>query len=326
MMGRAMRLRPAGMLFLAELALIVSPADTSAWPDRTVRVITPNPPGTTLDIVTRLFADRLAARWTRAVVVENIPGADGTLAAREFVAKRDNHTLLYSFPGLITINPLTYANLPYDPSRDLVPIASTSDNYVAIAASGNLKIKSVAELTWLARMRTGRLTWAATPGIPYFALLGMQQSIGISMTQVPYRDFNQALVDLGEGRIDAVATGATPLLSYLETGKVTLLAVVNRQRASFAAEIPTMAESGFADLTFDAVTGFFGWFDMPTDLRERIAFDIQATAAEPATQERLLKVGAVPRGSTPAEFAAVIEEQRAKIAHIVRTIGLRPTQ
>jgi tripartite-type tricarboxylate transporter receptor subunit TctC len=326
MMGRAMRLRPAGMLFLAVLSLIVAPTDTSAWPDRTVRVIVPNPPGTTLDIVTRLFADRLASRWARAVVVENIPGADGNLAAREFVAKRDDHTLLYSFPGLITINPLTYVNLPYDPSRDLVPIASTSDNYVAIAVSGNLKIKSLAELTQLARLREGRLNWAATPGIPYFALAGLQQSVGISMTQVPYRDFNQALADLSEGRIDAVATGVTPLLPYAGTGKVSLLAFVNRQRAPFAAEIPTMAEAGFADLTFDAVTGFFGWRDMPTDLRERIALDVQTIAADSATRERLLKVGAVARGSTPAEFAAVIEEQRAKIANIARTVGLRPTQ
>src|SRR5262249_52467595 len=158
-------LRPAGMLILAGLTLTVAPADTSAWPARTVRVIAPNPPGTTLDIVTRLFADRLASRWARAVVVENIPGADGNLAARALVAKPDDHTLLSSFPGLITINPLTYVKLPYDPSRDLVPIASTSDNYVAIAVSGNLKIKSLAELTQLARLREGKLNWAATPGI-----------------------------------------------------------------------------------------------------------------------------------------------------------------
>ena len=135
-------LRAVGMLLLAGLTPI-APVEASAWPERRIRVIMPNPPGTGLDIVARLFAERLAARWKQPVIVENLPGADGNIAAREFVAKRDDHTLLYSFPGLITINPLTYEKLPYDPARDLVPITSTSDNYLAIAASGILKVDLV---------------------------------------------------------------------------------------------------------------------------------------------------------------------------------------
>lgn len=286
----------------------------------------PNPPGTSLDIVARLFAERLALRWGQPVIVENLPGADGNIAAREFVAKRDNHTLLYSFPGLITINPLTYEKLPYDPVRDLVPIATTSDNYVAIAASGNLKVNSLAALVQLAHSRGSKLNWAATPGIPYFAFAGLQMSASVEMVQVPYRDFNQALVDLGEGRIDAVAAGVAPLLSHAQAGKLRLLAFINRQRAPFAAEVATVAEAGYPDLTFDAVTGFFGGRDLPTELRERLAADVRQIASDPTIRERLLTMGSIARGSTPAEFSAAIEEQRAKIAAIAGTIGTKPAQ
>jgi tripartite-type tricarboxylate transporter receptor subunit TctC len=313
------------MLLLVGL-MLMAPGEASAWPERTVRVIMPNPPGTALDIVARLFAERLAARWGKAVIVENLPGADGNLAAREFVAKRDNHTLLYSFPGLITINPLMYEKLPYDPARDLMPIASTSNNYVAIAASGSLKVDSLAALVQLARSRGSKLNWAATPGMPYFAFAGLQKITGIEMVQVSYRDFNQAIVDLGEGRIDVVASGVAPLRPHAETGKLRLLAFINRQRAPFAPEVPTVAEAGYPDLTFDAITGFFGWRDMPAELRERIAADIREITSDLAIRERLLKMSSIALGSTPAEFVTAIEEQRAKIAAIAQGIGTKPSQ
>lgn len=127
------------------------------WPQRTVRLIVPNPPGVGLDLVARLFAERLAARWGRPVIVENIPGADGNIAAREFVQRRDDHTLLHSFAGLITINPLVHQTLPYDPDRDLVPIAPTSENALAIAVSSESEARSLADVARLARARPGAM-------------------------------------------------------------------------------------------------------------------------------------------------------------------------
>jgi tripartite-type tricarboxylate transporter receptor subunit TctC len=146
------------------------------------------------------------------------------------------------------------------------------------------------------------------------------------MVQVPYRDFNQALIDLGEGRIDTVAAGVAPLLAHAQAGKLRLLAFINRQRAPFAAEVPTVTEAGYPDLTFDAVTGFFGGRDLPTELRERLAADVRQIASDPTIHERLLPMGSIARGSTPAEFSAAIEEQRTKIAAIARTIGTKPAQ
>jgi tripartite-type tricarboxylate transporter receptor subunit TctC len=284
----------------------------------------PIPAGVGLDVIARLFAERLSARWRQPVIIENLPGADGIIAAKEFVTKRDNHTLLYYGDGLININPLLYEKLPYDPNHDLVPIAATSENALAFAVPATLGIGSLTELSQLARSRPGKLTWAATPGLPYFAFAAFQKRSGTEMVQASYRDFNQALVDLGEGRIDAVASGVAPLLAHMRAGKVNLLAFINRQRVSVAPDVPTVAEAGYADLTFSAVTGFFGWRDMPAELIERIAVDIREIAADPMIGERLAKIGSVAGGSTPAEFVAVIDEQRAKVAAIAKMIGTKP--
>src|SRR5882757_969122 len=144
-------------------------ASAQDWPQRTVRLIVPLPPGTAIDVSARLIAEHLSSRWKQPVVVENVAGADGVLAAKEFVARRDDHTLLYSFAGLITINPVLYEKLPYDPSNDLAPIAISSDNVLALAVSSRLDVRSLDELVKLARSRANKLNWAATAGLPYFA-------------------------------------------------------------------------------------------------------------------------------------------------------------
>jgi tripartite-type tricarboxylate transporter receptor subunit TctC len=296
------------------------------WPQRTVRVILTNPPGVGLDLIGRIFAERLGSRWGKSVIIENLPGADGIIAVREFVATRDNHTLLYSFAGPISINPLIYDKLPYDPALDLVPIASASDNFLAIAASVASKVGSLAEMEKFARSRSNKMNWAATAGLPYFALAGLQRSASLDMVHVPYRDFNQALTDLAEGRIDVVAAGLSGLLTYASTGKIRLLALFNDKRNPVVPEVMTVAEAGYANLTFNATTGFFGWRDMPSELRERISADVQAIAADPGITTRLANMGSAARGRSPAEFAATIEEQRAKVAAIATAIGTKPTQ
>ncbi len=274
----------------------------------------------------RLFAEQLAARWGQPVIIENMAGADGALAAKEFVSRGDNHTLLYSFAGLITINPLLREKLPYDPARDIVPIAMPSDNFLAIAVSTTLKVSSLEELIKVARAQPTKLNWAATAGIPYFAFAGFQKNTGMEAGYVSYRDFNPALTDLGEGRIDIASTSLLQLVPQDQAGKVKLLAVMNRTRSPAAPDVPTAAEAGYPELTFDGVTGFFGWRDIPVDLRDRIAADVRAVADSPTIKKRLTTMGIVARGSTSGEFAAAIEEQRVKVGAIAAALGTKSTQ
>jgi len=315
------RLLAAGVLCWPSLS---GPVLAQSWPQRTVHVIVPLPPGTAVDVSARLFAEHLSTRWKQPVIIENIAGADGIIAAKEFVGRRDDHTLMYSFAGLITTNPLLYEKLPYDPARDLVPIAMSSENFLVVAASATLQVGSLDDLVKLARSRSAKLNWAATAGLPYFAYAGFLRNVGVEMVYVPYRDFNPALSDLGEGRIEVASVALNQLLPHSQAGRASLLAVLNKTRSPLAPSVPTAAEAGYPDLAFDGVTGFFGWRDMPSELRDRIAADIQAVAENPAVSDRLPTIGIVARSSTPSEFSAAIEAQRAKVAAIAAAVGTKP--
>ena len=296
------------------------------WPQKTVRFVIPLPPGSGTDLAGRLVAERLTECWGQPVVVENRQGADGIPAVSSFLSARDNHTFLLSFAGVITFNALLHERLPYDPATDLVPIAPVIDNFLGVSATALLKVNSLAELVQAARAQPGKLNWAATPGLPYYVLLALQKSAGIDMVQVSYRDFAPAYQDLNQGRLHVAATGVPTLAPHHQAGTAKLLFVTNRDRSPQTPDVPTAAEAGYGELTFEGTVGLYGWRDMPVSLKERIAADLNAITADPAFRARAIAVGTAPRSGTPAAFAAAIEEQRAKIAAIHQASGKSPAQ
>src|SRR6267378_2566237 len=120
-----------------------------SWPERTVRVITPGAPGSSIDVAARLFAERLAERWGKPVVIDNRPGADGILSVQAFLHANDGHALLFSFPGIVTVVPLLHESLPYDPVGDLAPISSAAYDFLAVAVAATLPVSSLADLVAL---------------------------------------------------------------------------------------------------------------------------------------------------------------------------------
>jgi tripartite-type tricarboxylate transporter receptor subunit TctC len=257
--------------------------------------------------------------------VENRQGADGIAAVTSFLSARDNHTLLLSFAGVITINPLVHDRLPYDPARDLVPVTPMIDNFLAIAATAQLNAGSLRELVAAARAQPGKLNWAATPGLPHYILLALQKAARLDMVQVGYRDFAPAYQDLATGRLHVAGTGLPTLLPHHRAGTSRILMVSNRERAPQAPDVPTAAEAGFPELTFEGTVGLYGWRDIAPELRQRIAADVRTIAADPALRTRLVGAGVVPRAGTPEEFVAAIEEQRSKIAAIHQA-SAKPSQ
>jgi tripartite-type tricarboxylate transporter receptor subunit TctC len=300
-----------------------APSTAEAWPERTVRIIVPLPAGSGSDIAARWCAERLTVRWGKPVIVENRQGSDGIPAVMGVVSARDNHTFLFSFAGVVTINPLVHEKLPYD-VRDLVPIASVADNFLAIGVSATLNVSTLAEFVALARTQPGELNWAATPGLPHYVFAAVQKSTGIELARASYREFGPALADLGEGRIHAVASSISIMAPPVQAGRVRMLMVVNRVRSPLAPDVPTAAEAGYPELTFDGVVGFYGTRDMPAEIIDRVAVDVAAVASDPALAVRLASLGSAPRVGTSAEFAAAIEDQRAKIAAIAG--ASKPTQ
>jgi tripartite-type tricarboxylate transporter receptor subunit TctC len=299
---------------------MISPSAAQTWPQRSVRLIVPLPPGTGTDLAARLLAERLSQRWGQPVVVENRQGGDGIPAVTTFLTARDDHTLLMSFAGIISVNPLIHEKLPYNPSSDLVPIVPVVDNFLGVSASGTLKVNTLADLVKLAKAQPHKLNWAATPGVPFYVLLALLKSAGIDMVQVSYRDFGPAAQDLNQGRLHVAATGVPLLVPHHQAGTSKLMFVTNRERSPQAPDVPTARESGYPDLTFEGTVGIYGWRDMPQSIQKRISDDVQAIAGDAAFRDRIVKAGSAVRTGSAAEFAAAIEDQRSKIAAIHKTI------
>ncbi len=304
--------------------LVPTPVDAEAWPQRTVHLIVPTGPGSSVDIGARLFARRLADRWKHPVIIENRPGAEGVIGVSAFVNMHDDHALLVSFAGPISILPVTQHKLPYDPVHDLVPISSSTDNFATVAAAASWKIGSLSELVSLARAQPGKLNYHAAPGAFPILFAGFAKGAGLDMIPVSYRESIMSTQDLVEGRIQIIMTALTNVLPQAQAGKVRLLAVTNKSRSPLAPEIPTAIEAGYPELTFEGFSGFFGSRDIPPARRDSVSADVRAVAADPAVSDRLAAVGLIAHGSTSAEFAAAIEEQRNKMASIMKLIGGKP--
>jgi tripartite-type tricarboxylate transporter receptor subunit TctC len=320
------------LVLLAIIALLgilqsLTSAPAQTYPARTVRFIVPFGAASGTDITARLFADRLAARWGKPVLVENRPGGDGLVAVAAFIAANDDHTLLFAPVGTFTVHPYEHEKLPYDVERDLLPIASVSAIILAISSSASLKVDSLGELVELARAQPGKLNAAAANGNADFLLFGFLKSSGLLMAKVPYRDILQAPNDLGEGRIQVLMTSFAVVQSQMQTGRVKVLAVTSRKRAPSAPEVPTVTEAGYPALEMESLVGLFGPRGMASELRERIAVALgEVAVADPVIATRLAATGQLVNVRGPAEFAAAIEQQRAKLAEIAKILGIKSAQ
>jgi tripartite-type tricarboxylate transporter receptor subunit TctC len=299
-------------------------AFAQSWPQRPVKFLLPLGPGSGTDIGARLIAERLGARWGQPVVIENRPGGDGIVAISAFVAAHDDHVLLFSPSSSFTAHPYLHNNLAYKPS-DLAPIARFSNTIISIAVPLTLGAGTLAQLFDMGHAQPGKLNWAGTTAATDFIFAGLLKRAGVTMTKVPYRNPVEASNDLGEGRVQAYASALAIVRPQLEAGKIKLLAVYNSMRAPIAADVPTVAEAGFPELTMDGLVGLFGSPEMPLALRERIAADVQAVS-DASVAERLLTTGQILNTGGPAEFGAAVEEQRAKIATIANELGIKPGQ
>jgi tripartite-type tricarboxylate transporter receptor subunit TctC len=323
-----MSIRRAFALAIAVLVIpaLLAPtarAQTQAWPQRPVKFIVPFGPGAGADIGARLLSERLPARWGgKAVVIENRPGGDGLVAIQAFLGANDDHTLLFSPSGNFTVHPFLYDKLPYGPG-DLVPIARVSNTILAVGLPESMKIATMAEFVTRAKAEPGKFNAAVVPGITEFIFDYFVKTAGLSLQKVPYRDIVQAATDVGEGRLQIYMASYAILQPQAQAGRIKTVLVNGRTRAPIL-DVPTAAESGFPALEVDGLVGLFGLKSMPKDLIERIGSDIVAATKDPAVSTRLSATAQVVNPGGAREFAASIEEQRAKITAVAQTLGLKP--
>jgi tripartite-type tricarboxylate transporter receptor subunit TctC len=306
---------------LAMLAVGATPSAAQNWPTRPVRFVVPLGPGSGVDIGSRLFADRLSAKWGQPVVVENRPGGDGVVAIGSFAAAHDDHVLLVSPTSSFTAHPFLHDNLSYKPS-DLVPIARISNTIVTVSVPASMKVGSLQEMFALVRAQPGKFNWAGVTGALDFLLDGFLKGNGYDMAKVPYRNPVEAANDLAEGRVQFYEAAMAIVRPQVQAGKIKMLAVTNTARAPSEPDIPTVAEAGFPALTVDGLVGIFGPPELSAAARERIAADFRAVSTDPIIGDRLNASGQILNIGSAAEFAKSIDAQRAQVAEMAKQLGV----
>jgi tripartite-type tricarboxylate transporter receptor subunit TctC len=315
-----MRLPRRGLL-AACLALPAIDAAAEDWPTRPIRMIAPLPPGSLPDITMRLFAEGLARRLGQPVVPDNRPGGEGVVAVAAFLNLNDDHRLFFSFAGPVTVNPLTIERLPYDPTH-LVPLSTAALDYVAVLGAPDLPAPDLRAAVALARARPGTLAWAAAPGAIGFAFEAFAAAERLDLVRAAYRNPQDAMADLGAGRIQLSVLPLAGALPHVQAGRARLLAVTNATRAPAFPDVATTAEQGFPGYAFQGFVGVFGPPDMPSARRARVSTAVRDVAAEPEIVARLAAAGQVAQGSTPEEFTRLIAAQRAQVEAGLAARGL----
>ena len=307
-------------------ALALPAAARAEWPERPVKLIVTFPPGSANDAAARIFADALGKKWGKPVVVEDRPGAEGTIGVGAFVSNQDDHTLLYAVAGSITVAPLLIDKLPYDTNQDLVPIAATAAIALTIAVSNELSVKGISELVAVLRSNPGKYAWTSGPTLPRYVFAAFLKRNDLQMNFVSYRDASQPQADLGEGRIQALVTSLTASSSPVQTGKARFLAVVNPTRAAALPDLKTVRELGYPELEIDGLSGIFAGKAMSDTLRVRIAADVAAICREPDVRRKLEAGGQNVLSGTTEELRGGIEKQRAWVGEISKIIDIRNPQ
>ncbi|MDR6858752.1 tripartite tricarboxylate transporter substrate binding protein [Variovorax guangxiensis] len=299
-----------GLLFAALFPLLVAPtlAGAQSFPDKPVRVISPFPTGTGIDAVMRLVGERLSRIWHQPVIIDNRPGGNGFIAMS--AAKRapaDGYTLVQIDYGLVTVSPHLFARtIPYDPQKDFEPAAPMFWAYWFICVPADTKFKNIPDMIAEAKDRNGTLTYGSSGiGSPMHLQAAMfEDATGVRMTHVPYKDTQQAIIDISRGELGwAVASGGTagPLQ---KAKKVKFLAVASPQRHPAFPDIPTMTEAG-GPQNFDLRTwnGLLAPKGVPKPILDKINADINRVLAEPHVRERLLEMAFDPWPATRSDVA-----------------------
>jgi tripartite-type tricarboxylate transporter receptor subunit TctC len=299
-----------------------------AYPSRPVRLLVGFAPSGPNDIVARLVGERLSAIWGKPVVIDNVTGASGNLAA-DRVAKSapDGYTLLMAAAAQIVVNLSLYQKMTFDPTKDLTPISQLSSFANILAVHNDVPAKTVQDLIALARKQPRELTFASGGVGTSNHLAGelFKSMASIDIRHVPYRSLALAVPDLLAGRV-SMAFLSTTYLQLVREGKLRGFAVSSLKRAPAAPDLPTMAESGFPD--FDA-TGWFGLM-APAGTSPAVVDKIQRDAVSilslPELRKKLDELGLEPIGNTPAEFAAAIKSEISQWAKVIKEAGIKQNE
>jgi tripartite-type tricarboxylate transporter receptor subunit TctC len=323
----ALSISIAACVLAQPAALAAQKAETAAtYPSRPIRIVVGFTPGGQPDITARLIATKLTEKFGQQVVVDNRPGAGGTLGTRIVVeATPDGHTLL-SVSSSHAISPSVYAKLPYDARRDLSGITTTATANYMLVVPLSLPVKSVKELVALAKAKPGQLNFgsAGTGSGTHFASELLKNTAQLDVVHVPYKGIPEALTDTITGRVQFFMTPPATLGSLVKDGKIRALGVTGSKRTRSYPDVPTIAEAGVPGFQWETWAGILAPSKTPRPIIDKLNREITAVLAMPEIQSRLIALGAEPAPSTPAEFDRLVVSEMKRVAELAKKAGIKP--
>jgi tripartite-type tricarboxylate transporter receptor subunit TctC len=311
----------------AMAAAFAVPAMAQAWPDRPVKLVSPWPPGGSNDTFSRLLATRLTTTLGQPVVVENRPGATGTLGVGQVArAPADGYLLVMgSSPTHATATSI-YPQLNYNPVKDFAPITLVGSSANALVVHPSVPARTVAELIALAKAKPGTLTYASTGNgsSQHLSAELFKAMAGVDMLHVPYKGAAPAISDIVAGHINLGFHNMVDVLPHVKAGTLRALAVTSSTRARPLPDVPTIAESGVPGYMAEVWFGVFAPAHTPRPIVERLNREIVAALADPEIRSKFDAAGMSVVGNSPDEFARYVQEEVTKWSDIVRRADVKP--
>ena len=309
-------------------AALAAPAAVHAqkYPAKTIRLVLPFATGSAVDVLARLYAQKMSEAWGQQVLVDNRTGASG-IVGMEFIARAapDGYTLGMGNVATLAINPSLYAKLPYDVARDFVPILYAAAIRNSLEVHPSLPVHSVKALIALARARPGQLNYASggVGSAQHIPMEMLKAMTGINIVHISYKGLTPAFNDVLAGQVPVMVSGVVTALPHHKTGRLRIIATTGATRTQVTPEIPTIAEAGVPGYEFDSWTGFLA----PTGTPPAIVAQVQAEAARisklPDIRERLTAAGFEVVGGSSEAFETLIRSNHARLGKVIRDARIK---
>ena len=310
-------------------ALPLAAAQADDFPTRPIHIVIAFPPGGPTDFVGRVVAERMKAALGQSVIIDNKPGANGTLGG-EFVAKSDSdgYTLFLTTAGAVTVSPHIMPDIHYDALRDFAPVALVTKVTEVLAVTPQFGIKTVNELVALAKAKPGTIAFAST-GIgspPHLAQELLAASAGVQFLHVPYRGAAPALTDLLAGQVQVLSADVPVLIAQIRAGNLVPIGAAADQRDAILPDVPTLAEEGYPNTDASNWYGLLAPAKTPAAVIAKLDQAVNAALNDPQTRDKLVQSGATPAGGTPESFGTFMKAEYEKWGRVVRERGIKETE
>ena len=307
-------------------AVGVAQAQNAAYPNKSVRLIIPFPPGGGTDILSRLVAQKLTEANKWSIVPDNRAGAGGTIGITEAVkAAPTGYDIVMGQKDNLVVGPWLYGNLPWDPTKDLVAVAHVAYTPVVIATSANSRFNTLADVVAAAKATPDTITYGSPGNGTTIHLAGhlFEKAANINIRHIPYKGSNPALMDALGGNVDLLVSSVPSAMAQIKAGKLRPLAVTSAARSSSLPDVPTVAESGYKDFDVSTWYGLFAPVGTPAAVVTTLNTEVNKLLANPEVKAAIQAQGAEPVAMKVEQFSTLLKTDYAKWKGIVQASGAK---